>query len=310
MPATVFFQNTAGDDIATLTMTFVNSSGVPTDPTVATCVITDPTGASVTHTVGGGPSPNDITHVGTGVFQLLVGSTIIGLWSFNWDGTGTASDLTAGTWTVNPAATINQFYTSVEEVKDRLNITDALSDFQLQVAVQSAARAIEGMTGRFFYRLTETRVYEPYGIYDLPVDDVVSVTTLKTDEDGDGVFETTWTVGTDYQLVIGDEFNTGVTGEQRPYNRIRTTGNRIFPFTWPFSRADRIQIVGVWGWPAVPFAVKTATMQVAAELFKLKDSPFGLAGSSEFGMVRLGRANPYVVKLLTPYISPQRKVGV
>ncbi len=309
MAATVFWQDAAGDDIATLIMTFA-VSGTPTDPTAVSVVVTDPTGASVTYTY-----PATVTKTSTGVYQMLIPSTIVGLWSFVWIGTGTASDIQAGTWTVNPTSTIGQFYTSVEELKDRLAITDTLSDLQLILAVQAAARAIEGYCGRFFYQLTETRTFVPYTLYELPIDDLVSLTTFKVDTTGTGVFDQTWINGTDFALSVDQhEFNQMATGEIRPFGYVRSInasgGGKFFPFIWPFSRIDRVQIAGVWGWPAVPFGVKQAAVQVAAEFFKLKDSPFGLAGTSEFGVMRVPRVNPYIQKLLTPYISPKRKVGV
>jgi hypothetical protein len=312
--ATVFFQNAGGNDTATLQMIF-QVTGTPADPTAVSCVITDPTGAATTHTFGG-PAPADITKLSTGTYQLLIGSTIVGMWSYVWIGTGTASEVDAGTWHVNPASTIHQFYTSVEELKSRLNISDTVSDFELELAVQAAARAVESYCGRFFYQIAETRTYVPYDLYELPVDDLVSVTSMATDQDGDGVFEQSWVAGTDFQLSFGIwEFNANVTGEARPYTHIRAInavgGGKFFPYTWPFSRLDRIQIVGVWGWPAVPYRVKQAALQIASELFKLKDSPFGLAGTSEFGMVRLPRGgNPYVASLLCDYASPMRKVGM
>lgn len=313
MAATVFWQDAAGDDIATLQMTF-RINGVATDPGTAACVITDPDGLAVTHTFAGA-APADITKVSTGLYQLLVPSTKVGLWAYVWIGTGAASDIQPGTWTVNPTSTINQFYTSVEEVKDRLSITDTASDLQLTMAVQAAARAIESYCGRFFYKIAETRTYQPYDIYELPVDDVVTITALNVDYDGDGIYETAWTAGTDYQLQIGDaEFNQNVTGEARPYTLIRSInasgGGKFFPFIWPYSKWDRVQIIGTWGWPAVPFGVKQAAVQVASEFFKLKDSPFGLMGTSEFGVIRVPRVNPYIMKLLTPYISAHRKVGI
>lgn len=309
MSATVFYQDAAGDDIATLVMTFA-IAGTPTDPSTVSVVVTDPTGTSATYTY-----PATVTKTSTGVYQQLIPSTIVGLWSFVWIGTGGASDIQAGTWTVNPTSTLSQFYTSVEEVKDRLAITDTVSDFQLLTAVQAAARAIEGYTGRFFYQLTETRTFVPYTLYELPIDDLVSLTSFKVDTTGNGTFDQTWSSATDYELAVGPgEFNQMASGEARPYTQVRAInasgGGKFFPFIWPFSRYDRVQIIGTWGWPSVPFGIKQASIQVASEFFKLKDSPFGLAGTSEFGVVRVPRVNPYITKLLNPYISPKRKVGV
>ena len=53
---------------------------------------------------------------------------------------------------------------------------------------------------------------------------------------------------------------------------------------WPWSHQDRIQVTGVFGWPAVPLAVKQAALIAAADLFRLKDAPFGVAGFGEFAV--------------------------
>jgi len=310
--ATIFFQNVAGNDIATLTKTF-QVGGVNTDPTTVSCLVTDPTSTAVLHTFNGS-APADVTKVSTGVYQLLVGNTITGLWSFEWIGTGTASDVDVGTWTANPAS-VNQYYTSVEELKDRLGITSTVNDLSSQMAVQAAAKYVDAYCGRHFYQLAETRTFVPYSIWEQPLDDIVSITQLAVDFDGDGIFEQTWVQNTDYQLMFeGYEFAQFTPGEARPFTRARVInfagGGRFFPFVWPFSRLDRVQVQGVFGWPAVPLAVKQATLQCAADFFKLKDAPFGVAGSSDFGVVRVPRQNPTICSLLAPYVNPRRKVGL
>jgi hypothetical protein len=310
--ATVFFQNTAGNDIATLTKTF-QVSGVNTDPSTVVCVITDPNQTVVTHTFGGA-APADVTKVSTGVYQLLIGGTVSGLWSFLWVGTGTASDADAGTWTVNPS-TVNQFYTSVEELKDRLNITTTATDLSCQLAVQAASKWVDKTCGRHFYQITETRTFPVYSIWEQPLDDIVSITQLNVDFNGTGVFDQQWILGTDYQLTFdGYEFNLNTPGEPRPYTRARVInfagGGRFFPFVWPFSRLDRVQVIATFGWPAVPLAVRQAALQLAADFFKLKDAPFGIAGSSDWGLLRLPRQNPAIKSLLASYIGPRRAVGL
>jgi|SRR5450755_2750906 hypothetical protein len=310
MGATVYFANAAGNDLATLGMTF-EVSGTPTDPTAVSCVITDPAGNATVHTYLGAV-PADITKSGTGAYVLDIGSTLAGLWAFVWIGTGPSSDVEAGTWTVQPSSR-GQFYTSVEEMKSRLGITDTASDFELLGAIQAATRAIEGACGRHFCPITEVRTYVPWDLYMLPVDDIVSVTSVKIDRDGDGTFEESWTQGTDYELSFEPNvYNQNVSGEARPYTimRVINGGGRFFPFVWPFSRQDRVQISATFGWPEVPFGVSEATRQTSAEIFKLKDSPFGLMGTSEFGLVRVPRQNSYIMKLLNPYLNVRRAVGV
>jgi hypothetical protein len=312
--STIFFQNVGGNDIATLTKTF-QVNGVNTDPTAVSCLVTDPTQTSVLHTYNGS-APADITKVGTGVYQLLIGNTIAGLWGFEWIGTGTASDVDVGTWTANPA-TVAQYYTSVEELKDRLQITSTVSDMSCQFAVQGAASVINRHCARHFYQITEARTFPVYSMWEQPLDDIATTSgiQLAVDFDGDGTFEQNWTLGTDYQLVLdGYEFNVNSDGEPRPYTRARVInfagGGRFFPFVWPFSRLDRVQVTATWGWPAVPFSVKQAALQVAAELFKLKDSPFGIVGAADWGLMRITRQNPVVADMLAPYRSSHRKVGV
>ena len=51
MTATVYYDNV--NEIALLSNTFLNSAGVPGDPTTTACIITDPSGAEVVHTFAG-----------------------------------------------------------------------------------------------------------------------------------------------------------------------------------------------------------------------------------------------------------------
>ena len=291
--ATVFFADS--NEIATLTNVF-KVNGVATDATLATLTITDPTGATST------PS---VTHVSTGTYSATVACTLTGVWLYKWVGTGTASDVVEGTFTVT---SIDQtLYATVEELKSRLQITGTADDFELTMAVQAASRSIDQICGRYFWRGTDTRTYVPQGIAQQSVDDLVSVTTLKVDRDGDGVFEETWTPGTDYALT---PFNSASsTGEQRPYTGfIIVNAARYLPFIWLWSHLDRIQITGVFGWPAVPPLVKQAALIAAADLFKLKDAAFGVAGISDLGVMRV-QNNPMVYQMLGRYLSGQR-VGV
>jgi hypothetical protein len=283
-------------------------SGTPTDPTAATLTITDPGGTVTTYNYPGGP--NTLTRTGTGAFKQDVPSALDGIWAGAWTGTAPASDVVAFTWTVQPT-TVGQYYCTAEELKDRLGITDTSDDSQVIFACQSAARAIEGACGRYFWRGADTRTYVPESMWSLTTDDIVSVTTLKTDSDGDGVFETTWNAATDYELSLGERaYNTGASGEQRPYTRINVvSGAKLFPFTWAFTRQDRIQVTGVFGWPAIPPAIRQAAMQLAAQFFKMKDAPFGFAGMSDLGIVRV-QASPQIYALIQPYVRGAKKVGV
>ena len=176
-------------------------------------------------------------------------------------------------------------------------LSDTADDFELRLAVESAARWIDDYCGRFFYRATQTRTFEPRDFYNCDIDDLVSVTTLKTDAGGDGVYETTWSAS-DYQLLpIGAPFY----AEPRPYTALKTVGGLMFPRVWwSFMRhTDLVQIAGVYGWPRIPSPVKQAQLLLAADLFKLKGAPFGVANMGDFAM-RI-RDNNRVISLLQPF---------
>lgn len=303
MSATVFFADNG--EYATITATFRDkSTGDPADPGTVQCIVTDPIGTATTYTYAGA----DIIRVSEGVYAFTVASPLAGIWMYKWAGTAPAADVFAGTWTVTTAE-LNRFYCSIEELKSRLGIDDTADDFEATIAVQGACQSINDITGRYFWRGTDTRTYVPWSIYEAHIDDLVSLTALKTDDDGDGVFETTWTTG-QYQLQVAPgKFNTSAKGEAWPYTSIRALGNaRYFPVINPMTRVDLVQVSGVFGWPAVPLAIKQAALIAAADLFKIKDAPFGIAGYGQFGAVRV-RQNPRVMALISRYVDPE-KVGV
>jgi hypothetical protein len=198
-------------------------------------------------------------------------------------------------------------YATAEELKARFGIGDNLEDTLVDSALDSASRAIDQHCQRIFYVTgSTTATFVAKDRYclrpadtDVWVGDIVTVTSLKTDASGDGTFETTWAV-TDYQLW---PVNAASGPEARPYTEVRAVGAQTFPVPYAYSqqRVNRVQIVGTFGWPtAAPSAVREACLMLAAELFKLKDAPFGIAGMSEFGVVRI-RENPKVATLLMPY---------
>jgi hypothetical protein len=312
--ATVFYDHQ--NEIALISNTFTTLT-VPADPTTVSCVVTDPSNTAVTHTYNGA-LPADVVKISTGKYTLAVPCSpavagVDGLWGFEWIGTGAVSDVQPGTWRVLPPNLSQLNYVGLEEMKSRLGITDTNDDYELQVAIFSACGWVNEYAGRHFNRITETRTFVPYDIYEMRVDDMVPGTTiqLSVDFDGDGVYEQAWTEGTDYQRYTGrDVFNTGASGIIRPYERIRVVNSgRTFPFTWPFSPINRVQIATTWGWTAVPPPVAESSRILTADCFKGKDAPFGIAGMGDLGVVRI-TSNPWLAEMLRPFVRPRRKVGV
>jgi hypothetical protein len=186
------------------------------------------------------------------------------------------------------------------ELKARLGITDTNDDTPLDNALAAATNSIIGYCGRNFNK-NGSAIARPYYTRDacLAIVDDISTTTglvVQTDDGDDGTYETTWTITTDFTLEPLGGVRAGEPGW--PYWKIRITGNRYFP-TWGYR--PNLQVTADFGWPAVPSAVKEACLGLAEENFKMKDAPFGVAGFSDFGAVRV-RENPKVAALLQRYM--------
>ncbi|OQB25098.1 MAG: hypothetical protein BWY10_02526 [Chloroflexi bacterium ADurb.Bin180] len=188
-------------------------------------------------------------------------------------------------------------YATMTELKARLAISDSTDDVMLDNALAAASRWIDLYCGRRFDYTTETRYYTAEEGDLLRVDDLVSVSSLTTDEDEDRTYETTWTTN-DYDLMPAN-----AALENRPYTTLEVSpiGSYAFP-----TGAKGVKLVGVFGWPAVPGPVKEATLLLAAGLFKRKDAIFGVLGTVDTGMVRIAGLDAQVQQMLMPY----RKVGV
>ena len=58
-------------------------------------------------------------------------------------------------------------------------------------------------------------------------------------------------------------------------------------------------MTGLVGWTAVPTSVKQATVITASRIFKRLDSPLGVAGFGDMGVMRVGRGlDPDVQQLV------------
>jgi len=190
-------------------------------------------------------------------------------------------------------------YCTLAQLKAALRITDTLDNDLLEVAIESASREIDGACERVFYSTSGTRVYAPQNIYLVQTDDIVSVTTVKTSTDG-VTFNTTL-AATDYQL---EPLNGIAGGLVSPFTQIRAVGDYLWPAYSPqtiFHLEASVQVVGVFGWSAVPTAIKQATIILAMRLFKRLDSPLGIAGFGDMGQMRVGRFDPDVDALLAPF---------
>lgn len=304
MGATVFFEST--NELATLQNTFKVGAN-PTDPAEVSLRIKSPTGTTTTYLY----SLSQITRVSTGVYKKDIPCSEAGEWEYVWEGTVTASDATTGTWTVFPLQ-LGKLYATVDALKSRLGIYgNADHDYEVHLACFTASREVESYTGRVFYRSASdaVRTFEPTGMYCFEVpafNDIVTLTTLKTDTNGDGTFDTTWSAS-DYQLLWDGSANPAAYPDPRPYNEVKAIGTKTFPYGYwgTLTRADRVQITGTFGWPSVPWAVKQAALFVAMDLYKSGGDEMRVGGWGEFGGRSRARTNPHLISLCRKFQRPE-----
>ena len=190
----------------------------------------------------------------------------------------------------------NEYATSTE-LKATLGLTgETYADADVAVAVEAASRQIEQWCGRRFWKDTNdsTRYYTPIRSGWCSIDDVADVTSVKTDLDGDGTFETTLTENTHFTF---DPLNAETDGWPR-------TAVRIVPRSGSYLSTDprSLQVVGKHGWDAVPPVIEQATTILASRLLKrARETPYGIQSSLEGEAVRIEAMDPDVAMLIGPY---------
>jgi hypothetical protein len=198
----------------------------------------------------------------------------------------------------------------LEELKKRLKIetADNTRDEQLLDHLLSASRIVENVCNGRRFSLAATasaRTFDPAGRTDNPrtggelllIDDIGALDDFAV-ESGDGttfspVSSSIYRTWPDGALVRPDE---PITGLQHIQSYGWSGASRLFSLV-----TVRIRITARWGFPRVPQPVREATKIMAQRFYLRKDSPEGVAGSSEWGVIRLANLDPDVRLLLRKY---------
>ena len=191
---------------------------------------------------------------------------------------------------------ITNGYATLAEVKTSLKINDTIDDSILEMAIESASREIDAYTARYFYNAgTAVKYFAAEDNYVTLTEDLQSVSEVATSVNADNVFDTVWSA-TDYQLQPVNGRSNGIAS---PYTSIRALNTLWFP-VW--NNMTLVKVTGVWGWASVPIAIKQATILLAARIYKRSDSPLGIAGFGEMGVMRVSsQIDPDVAQLVNPY---------
>jgi hypothetical protein len=197
---------------------------------------------------------------------------------------------------------IDNGYCTLAELKAVLRITDSVDDNLLERRIEEASRVIDDHCNRFFWKMAPVgqgnsnwkRHFITTDDSVVFVNDIAETTGLviKIDVNGDNTHSKTLTAS-EYQL----EPLNALEGKY-PITRIRATTPGLFPLT---QAPAPIEITARWGWPDIPYPVRSACILLAGRLVKRGDSLLGVAGFGDLGAITVRAIDPDVERMLRPF---------
>lgn len=190
-------------------------------------------------------------------------------------------------------------YATLAELKSSLAITDSTDDTPLQSCLDAADQLINNYVDTkvgFGVTSSQTRYYTATRWDFVLTDPIVTVTTLATDINGDGTYAQTWSAN-DYVLAPRN-----AALDSRPYTEIDVTPFSGGDYNFPTSYLG-VKVIGTFGWPSVPAAVKQAALIQAGAIWASRTAPFGAIGGEQLGgVIRMSAAlHPEARALLDAY---------
>lgn len=130
-------------------------------------------------------------------------------------------------------------YLGRDDLKLSLGTTQSSHDPALRRALEGVSEQIDRWVDRRFQPYQATRVYTPRDGYTLSVDDLLSATAVKLDQDADRVYEVTMATS-DWELGPAN-----AQADRMPYSWIDMQPNG----SWRFPSISRgVQVTGTWGY--------------------------------------------------------------
>jgi len=166
-------------------------------------------------------------------------------------------------------AAISDAYASCEEYRARVDHIDATDDDRLLSQLMAVSRYLDQRLRRFFSRdaAVVVRTLDGNGQRRLYVPDIATATGLivKVDLDGDFDFD-----AADETLIRDTHFWVGPANADKgpevwPFENLEIIPGNGRLWRWP-ERARAVQVTASFGWPAVPGAIREATISVTRQL--------------------------------------------
>lgn len=164
-------------------------------------------------------------------------------------------------------------YCDLPTLKADLDMEKPTNDTLLELAIEGASRFIDGETGRRFYAIAgEVRLFTATCRTELYVGDFVTLTQIRTDEDGDRTYENTFDIAGADADVDFEPYNNQFEGE--PYWKLCTTPNADYSF--PVGIRRGVELTGSFGFCATgahPTKITVACLRLAARYYKRHETP-------------------------------------
>ena len=137
-----------------------------------------------------------------------------------------------------------------------LNITGTAYDSRLLILLENVSRQVDRYTNRVFYPWSGTQMFSGDGSTSMLVPDLISVTTLKEDENEDGTFELTWagsgTGGTDFFLEpFENQPSSTIEQIAKPFTKISVNPHSNGTQDEFIQSVRNYEVVGTWGYSHV-----------------------------------------------------------
>lgn len=207
--------------------------------------------------------------------------------------------------------TIGTPYITLADLKGylKIDLSKVGQDVQLQDAINSASNEINDHCGRQFGKADalSARHYQPESRWSLMVDDFYDATGLTLAyDDGYGNY------GDPVEPLVTDlRPLDGVMDSQPgwPFREIRGSFAYVPDGVYGYG-TPIVRVTALWGWASVPAAIKQATLIVAAQTFRLADTPLGIAGAeNKFGGVVHVKDIPQVASKISRYVVDPLMIG-
>ena len=185
-----------------------------------------------------------------------------------------------------------------------LRIEATSEDVYLRKLLEQSSRIIDWWTGRYFYTLEKTLYFDGSG-NPLRIGDILSITTLKTDDNDDAVFENSYTENTDYRLYPLNDF---------PKTEVRImSGGSYSGFASGVNKG--IEIAGVFGYgdevDATPYFTSGDTVQNTTKI-SAGGTTLAVTAGTNFGIgqtVRMETEQCYITSISSNNLTIIRGVN-